>query len=61
MLWVKLLQKQFEGLDKIIRDMVETTKKDRSDMVGDIISTSRRVIEKLYVTEITKDITNRFN
>jgi len=41
-----------QGLDKIIRDMVETTKKDRSDMVGDIISTSRRV--KKADDEITK-------
>ncbi len=32
-----------EGLDKIIQDMIGKTKTDRSDMVGDIISTSRKI------------------
>jgi len=32
-----------EGLDKIIQDMIGKTKTERSDMVGDIISTSRNI------------------
>tara|TARA_R110002124_G_scaffold186657_1_gene354096 strand:+ start:5 stop:763 length:759 start_codon:yes stop_codon:yes gene_type:complete len=32
-----------EGLDKIIQDMIGKTKTDRSDMVGNIIDTSRKI------------------
>ena len=32
-----------QGLDKIIQDMIGQTKTDRSDMVGDLIGTARRI------------------
>jgi hypothetical protein len=53
-----------EGLDKIIQDMVSKTKKDRSDMVGDIIGTSRKIKKTDddiidYKNKIIKDLMDR--
>ena len=53
-----------EGLDKIIQDMIAKTKTDRSDMVGNIIGTSRK-IKKIdddlidYKNKIIKDLMER--
>jgi len=53
-----------EGLDKIIQDMIGKTKTDRSDMVGNIIGTSRK-IKKIdddlidYKNKIIKDLMER--
>jgi len=53
-----------EGLDKIIQDMIGKTKTDRSDMVGDIISTSRKIKKTDddiidYKNKIIKDLMDR--
>jgi len=53
-----------EGLDKIIQDMIGKTKTDRSDMVGDIIGTSRKIKKtdddiKAYKLKIYKDMLDR--
>jgi hypothetical protein len=53
-----------EGLDKIIQDMIGKTTTDRSDMVGDIISTSRKIKKTDddiidYKNKIIKDLMDR--
>jgi len=53
-----------EGLDKIIQDMIGKTKTDRSDMVGDLIGTARRIKKTDddiidYKNKIIKDLMDR--